>query len=734
MNDTAQNFQHDFDKPSDILAQCTVINPPDEAYLKHSVIERFGRPEQLIYVDQTDVDINGVIYEQPLIMPIVNGQLELIQCAVMQDGQPVSVIPDGLAQGFACYGDIQKDKPVIITHSLESFFKVSQTGYAVALVVLPTLCSRHQAELKAFDFEQIQFVINQLSKAGYKQLYLPVTIEQISLEPFKALEQNTAVRLLSDYLEIGVSEFQIELTQYEKLTEVQAFFDLAIEALPEKSILPKGHLAKPFKMDDSSFLHIMDSGLYLIKEKRDENGELEQARTFISQSAIVLGEARSLNNDNWKRVIRFHDKDNTQHTLLIPYEHFMGEAQEALKIIANHGLMPPRHSNKKNVFINYIQDYPIEKRFRSVERAGWYGNSFVTTNRTYGNGTDEELLFHSDMKDPHSTLGSFEGWQELSRLIEPHSLAVLAFSCAFSGQLVTPLAIESGGFHIYGTSTDGKSTITKASCSIWGRPKGVQSIKERPLSTSTAIEICQTIKGVDLDIRATTGTALKNSYTNEVIYTPPVGQDAIRNLLSNLDHFLHYNDELDPLIKMAIAHYQFEAIHPFIDGNGRTGRILNILYLMDCQLLTLPILYLSRFIIMNNAKYYELLLSVTTQGNWQEWILFILQAVKNTSEWTIAKIKSIRQLQEHTIEYVKSDAQKIYSRELVDIIFEQPYSRISNLVDRDIAKRQSASTYLKKLVEIGVLEEINIGKEKLFLHPKLLQLLTSDNNSFTSYR
>ena len=472
MNDTAQNFQHDFDKPSDILAQCTVINPPDEAYLKHSLIERFGSPKQPIYVDESSE-------AKPLIMPIYNGQLEHIQYAVMIDGEMVDLTIDGenqdrgLAKGFAKYGDFDHAKPVIITHSLESFFKVAQTGYAVALVVLPTLCSKHQAELKAFDFEQIQFVINQLSKAGYKQLYLPVTIEQISLEPFKALEQNTAVRLLSDYLEIGVSEFQIELTQYEKLTEVQAFFDLAIEALPEKSILPKGHLAKPFKMDDSSFLHIMDSGLYLIKEKRDENGELEQARTFISQSAIVLGEARSLNNDNWKRVIRFHDKDNTQHTLLIPYEHFMGEAQEALKIIANHGLMPPRHSHKKNVFINYIQDYPIEQRFRCVERAGWYGNSFVTTNRTYGNGTDEELLFHSDMKDPHSTLGSFEGWQELSRLIEPHALAVLAFSCAFSGQLVTPLAIESGGFHIYGTSTDGKSTITKASCSIWGKPKDV---------------------------------------------------------------------------------------------------------------------------------------------------------------------------------------------------------------------------------------------------------------------
>ncbi len=226
-------------------------------------------------------------------------------------------------------------------------------------------------------------------------------------------------------------------------------------------------------MDDNSFLHIMDSGLYLIKEKRDDDGEVKQTRTFISHSAIILGEARSLNNDNWKRVIRFQDKDNTQHTILVPYEHFMGEAQEALKIIANHGLMPPRQAYKKNVFINYIQDYPIEHRFRCVDRAGWYGNSFVTTNRTYGNSNDEELLFHSDMKDPYSTLGSLEGWQELSRLIEPHSLAVLAFSCAFSGQLVTPLAIESGGFHIYGTSTDGKSTITKASCSIWGKPKDV---------------------------------------------------------------------------------------------------------------------------------------------------------------------------------------------------------------------------------------------------------------------
>ncbi|MFN4187339.1 MAG: DUF927 domain-containing protein [Acinetobacter johnsonii] len=472
MNNTVENFQHGLIQPETILSQYIVLNPIDETYLNHPIIERFGSPVQPIYVDESSD-------AKPLIMPIYNGQLEHIQSAVLIDGEMVDLTVDGentdtrLAKGFARYGDFDHAQPVIITYSLESFFKVAQTGYAVALVVLPTLCSKYQTGLNAFDFERIQFVINQLSKAGYTKLYLPVPLKQMQLEPFQKLEQNTAVRLLSDYLKIGVSEFCYKFIKEDDTAEILAFLDEAIEALPEKTNLPKGHLAKPFKMDDNSFLHIMDSGLYLIKEKRDEDGELKQARTFISHSAIILGEARSLNNDNWKRVIRFHDKDNTQHTILVPYEHFMGEAQEALKIIANHGLMPPRQAYKKNIFINYIQDYPIEHRFRCVDRAGWYGNSFVTTNRTYGNSNDEELLFHSDSKSPYTVSGSFEEWQELSRLIEPHSLAVLAFSCAFSGQLVTPLAIESGGFHIYGTSTDGKSTITKASCSVWGNPKHI---------------------------------------------------------------------------------------------------------------------------------------------------------------------------------------------------------------------------------------------------------------------
>ncbi|WP_166170176.1 DUF3987 domain-containing protein [Acinetobacter sp. SA01] len=217
--------------PDAILAQCTQLVSFDEAYLSHPLIQRFGSPEQPIYVDDGSVDINGVTYEQPLIMPIYDGQMELVQCAVIQDVQRVAVIPDGLAKGFARYGHFDHTQPVIITYSLESFFKVAQTGYAVVLVVLPTLCNANLTQLKPFDFEQIQFVINQLSAAGYKQLYLPVRPEHINLEPFQKLEQNTAVRLLNQYLKIGVSEFFYQFDKEDGTAEILAFIDEAIERL-----------------------------------------------------------------------------------------------------------------------------------------------------------------------------------------------------------------------------------------------------------------------------------------------------------------------------------------------------------------------------------------------------------------------------------------------------------------------------------------------------------------------
>lgn len=264
--------------------------------------------------------------------------------------------------------------------------------------------------------------------------------------------------------------------------------------------------------------------------------------------------------------------------------------------------------------------------------------------------------------------------------------------------------------------------------------EGYKSLDVRPLCTATAEIICSTIKGREMTVRKIPGTALGNEKTGNIIYTPPVGESVIRNLLSNWEKFLHEYVDLDPLICMAISHYQFEAIHPFTDGNGRTGRIINSLFLIQEGLLTLPILYLSRYIIRNKTDYYRLLLDVKTGDFWEEWILYIVRGVEETALWTTSKIAAIRDLQEHTSEFVRNALPKIYSRELVDLIFEQPYCRISNLVEKNVAKRQTASEYLKALCDIGVLSEQTAGREKLFIHPKLLSLLMSEENDFITYK
>ena len=264
--------------------------------------------------------------------------------------------------------------------------------------------------------------------------------------------------------------------------------------------------------------------------------------------------------------------------------------------------------------------------------------------------------------------------------------------------------------------------------------EGVKALKSRPLTTRTAESICTQIKGVQMSVRKVPGTALANDATGEVIYTPPEGEARIRDLLANWERFLHDESAIDPLVRMAVAHYQFEAIHPFTDGNGRTGRVLNSLFLVEQGLLPLPILYLSRYIVANRTDYYRLLLAVTRDGAWEPWLLYILRAVEDTATWTTRKIGAIRRLASDTADYVRHKLPKIYSRELVDVVFEQPYCRIANLVDAKIAGRQAASRYLKALVSIGVLREQAFGKEKLFTHPKLMSLLTRDSKPSEPYR
>ena len=263
--------------------------------------------------------------------------------------------------------------------------------------------------------------------------------------------------------------------------------------------------------------------------------------------------------------------------------------------------------------------------------------------------------------------------------------------------------------------------------------EGTKMVQRRMLTTDMAIQICSTVKGVELDIRSNSGTKLKSRMSGEVIYTPPVGQKLLIGMLDNWADFMHKHTEIDPLVRMAVQHYQFEAIHPFADGNGRTGRILNILFLVEHGLLDSPILYLSRFIIQHKAAYYRLLSNVTRDQVWAPWILFFLDGVAETCTWTTDKIKSIRELMEHTGKFVQSHLPKTYTWELVELLFNQPYCRIGNLVDAGVAKRQTASVYLKQLCDIGVLREVKSGRENIFVHPKYIELLTGEENVWVYY-
>lgn len=262
---------------------------------------------------------------------------------------------------------------------------------------------------------------------------------------------------------------------------------------------------------------------------------------------------------------------------------------------------------------------------------------------------------------------------------------------------------------------------------------GYRALDRHPLTTRTAEVVCSTIMGTAMSVRRVPGTALGNARTGDVVYTPPEGETLLRDKLANWERFMHGHTELDPLIRLAVGHYQFEAIHPFTDGNGRTGRALNSLFLIEQDLLTLPILYLSRYIHNSRSEYYRLLQRVTSDADWEAWVLYILRGLEETARWTTRKIAALRALQAHTADYLKQATPKIYSHELLTLIFELPYCRISDLTGRGIAKRQTASVYLKQLASAGVLVEDATTREKLFVHPKLIRLLTQDRNDLERY-
>ncbi len=256
---------------------------------------------------------------------------------------------------------------------------------------------------------------------------------------------------------------------------------------------------------------------------------------------------------------------------------------------------------------------------------------------------------------------------------------------------------------------------------------GYNELQERNLlTTNLFIRLMQTIKQNSAGIRRESGVYIKNQLTGEIVYTPPEGESVIRQKLYELEQFIHdESNALNPIIRMALLHYQFEAIHPFADGNGRTGRILMVLYLVQQDFLDLPILFLSSYIIKHKARYYELLRAVTEREAWQEWCLFMAKAVEETARLTLNNIRRIRTAQDDITERARNGMKRGFSKELIDIIFEHPYCKIQSLTSRNLAQRQTASAYLQDLSALGILAPLKIGREIYYINTALMQILSA---------
>lgn len=252
---------------------------------------------------------------------------------------------------------------------------------------------------------------------------------------------------------------------------------------------------------------------------------------------------------------------------------------------------------------------------------------------------------------------------------------------------------------------------------------GFSRLEQRPfITTNLCIELVQCIKQNTAGIRTTPGTTLSNRQ-GEVIYTPPSGEQVIREKMANLEIFINENDSIDPLIKMAISHYQFEAIHPFSDGNGRTGRILLLLQLKLEKLLDVPALFLSEYIIKHKDMYYEGLRYVTENNEWSTFIRYMLDMVETTAIKGLERLESIVQLMDTTGQEIKEKLPKVYSKDLVEIIFKLPYTKRQNLINAELGTPKTVGNYLIALEEAGFLKSIKVGKEKLYLNLALMNIL-----------
>ena len=276
------------------------------------------------------------------------------------------------------------------------------------------------------------------------------------------------------------------------------------------------------------------------------------------------------------------------------------------------------------------------------------------------------------------------------------------------------------------SSTPAAIEALRGRYALWDAYEGVSN---RPVGVSTAIRICTLVKGVEMNVRDMPGTRIARPTTGEIVYSPPEGVGLLRDKLANWEAFIHGDELIDPVVRMAIAHYQFEAIHPFTDGNGRTGRVLNLLLLVEAGLIAWPTLFLSRYLIENKSDYYRLLLKVTTDAAWEEWILYIIEATRASANETRQMILDIQQLRTRYATDLSAVSMGMQHNFFLDLLIKSPYYRIQQVMDECAVTRPTASTWLKALEAEGVVRRLKIGRNVLYMNLDYMSVLNGGGRS-----
>ena len=257
--------------------------------------------------------------------------------------------------------------------------------------------------------------------------------------------------------------------------------------------------------------------------------------------------------------------------------------------------------------------------------------------------------------------------------------------------------------------------------------RGLEIMKQKPFVTGQmAISIMQTLRGIDAGYRALPGTKIGNQATGLVVYTPPEPQ-FLTGLISQWEQFVNNDETYDPLVKLALMHYQFEAIHPFADGNGRTGRILNVLYMIQEGLLTQPVLYISGHIMKSKSDYYRGLQGVTNHADWKTWVAYMLTAIKESAVKGCHFIEQVMALKQQYLEQIRTISQKVPAQDLNELIFSYPYVKVKALVERGLGSRPTATAYLEALAKAGILTKSRYGREYYYINHKLMALLSDED-------